>query len=160
MTLLWLPVTCLITRISEGSYDIKSTLTNIEFNPQLSDDLFKIPLPQEKDYKFLSGKDFVEIPFVLNSNHIHIPVRIGEALPLNFILDSGAGGPVLDTEAAKDLGLKTVGKLEGRGVGEATQEVNLLTLPNVRLGDLVIDSVSGATLEQIRRNAGGGDCWI
>jgi len=135
-----------VMNTGDPAYDIKSTLTNIEFNPQLSDDLFKIPLPQEKDYKFLSGKDFVEIPFVLNSNHIHIPVRIGEALPLNFILDSGAGGPVLDTEAAKDLGLKTVGKLEGRGVGEATQEVNLLTLPNVRLGDLVIDSVSGATL--------------
>ena len=135
-----------VMNTGDPAYDIKSTLTNIEFNPQLSDDLFKIPLPQEKDYKFLSGKDFVEIPFVLNSNHIHIPVRIGEALPLNFILDSGAGGPVLDTEAAKDLGLKTIGKLEGRGVGEATQEVNLLTLPNVRLGDLVIDSVSGATL--------------
>jgi len=138
--------TSTVMNTGDPAYDIRSTLTNIEFNPQLSDDLFRIPLPTEKDYEFPSGKDFVEISFVLNSNHIHIPVRIGEAMPLNFILDSGAGGPVLDTEAAKDLGLKTIGKLEGRGVGEATQEVNLLTLPNVRLGDLVIDSVSGATL--------------
>lgn len=138
--------TSTVMNTGDPAYDIRSTLTNIEFNPQLSDDLFRIPLPTEKDYEFPSGKNFVEIPFVLNSNHIHIPVRIGEALPLNFILDTGAGGPVLDTEAAKDLGLKTIGKFEGRGVGEVTQEVNLVTLSSIRFGDLIIDSISAATI--------------
>ena len=138
--------TSYVINMGDTAYDIRSTLTNIELNPQLSDDLFKIPSAQEKDYKFPPGKDFVEIPFVLNSNHIHIPVKISEARPLNFILDSGAGMPVLDTQTAKDLGLKTVGKFEGRGVGEATQEVNLVTLSSVRFGDLIIDSVSAATI--------------
>jgi outer membrane lipoprotein-sorting protein/predicted aspartyl protease len=135
-----------VINMGDTAYDIRSTLTNIELNPQLSDDLFKIPLPQEKDYQFPSGKNFVEIPFVLNSNHIHIPVGIGGAKPLNFILDTGAGGPILDTQTAKDLGLKSVGKFEGRGVGEATQEVNLVTLSSIRFGDLIIDSVSAATI--------------
>lgn len=146
--------TSLVTNMGDTAYDIRSTLANMELNPELSDDLFKIPLPMEKDYQFPSGKNSVEIPFVLNSNHIHIPVGIaqtgkrllGGAKPLNFLLDSGAGMPVLDTEAAKDLGLKTVGKFEGHGVGEATQEVNLVTLSSIRLGDLVIDSVSAATI--------------
>lgn len=138
--------TSYVINMGDTAYDVRSTLTNIEFDTQLSDDLFRIPLPQEKDYKFSSGKSSTEIPFVLNSNHIHIPVRIGQARPLNFILDTGAGMPVLDTQTAKDLGIETVGKFEGRGVGEATQEANLLTLPGIGLGELIIDSVSAATI--------------
>lgn len=139
--------TSMVINMGDPAYDIKSTLINIELNPELSDDLFKMPSSLEKDYQFPAGKNFVEIPFILNSNHIHIPVGIGGAKPLNFILDTGAGGPVLNTQAAKDLGLETVGKFEGRGVGEGTQEVNLVKLPNVRLGDLTIDSVSAATID-------------
>jgi outer membrane lipoprotein-sorting protein len=138
--------TSYVINMGDTAYDVRSTLTKLEFNTQLSDDLFKIPSAMAKDYQFPTGKAFVEIPFVLNSNHIHIPVRIGKARPLNFILDSGAGMPVLDTQTAKDLGLKGVGKIEGRGVGEGTQEVNLITLSSVSLGDLVIDSASAATI--------------
>ncbi len=138
--------TSYVINMGDTAYDLKSTLTKLEFNTQLSDDLFKIPSAMAKDYEFPAGKAFVEIPFVLNSNHIHIPVRIGKAKPLNFILDSGAGMPVLDTQTAKDLGLEGVGKLEGRGVGEGTQEVNLVALSSIGLGDLVIDSVSAATI--------------
>ncbi|KPL02430.1 MAG: hypothetical protein AMJ90_05835 [candidate division Zixibacteria bacterium SM23_73_2] len=137
----------LITNTGDTTYDIKAKLINIELNPQLSEDLFRIPLPQEKDYEFLSGKSFVEIPFVLNSNHIHIPVVIGGAKALNFLLDSGASIPILDTQTAKDLGLEGVGKFEGRGVGEATQEVNLITLQKIRMDDLVIDSITAATVD-------------
>ncbi len=136
-----------VTNMGDTAYDIRATLADVEFNLQLSDDLFKIPLPQEKDYQFPSRKTFVEVPFILNSNHIHIPVRIGGAKSLNFVLDTGASGPVLNTQSAKDLGLETVGKFEGRGVGEGTQEVNLVKLPNVGLGELIIDSVSAATIE-------------
>ncbi|MCJ7577129.1 MAG: aspartyl protease family protein, partial [candidate division Zixibacteria bacterium] len=138
--------TSMVINMGDTAYDIRSTLTNIELNPELSDDLFKIPSPSEKDYKFPPGKNFVEIPFVLNSNHIYIPVKIGGSKQLSFILDTGAGGPVLDTQTAKDLGLKTIGKFEGRGAGEGTQEVNLVSLSSVRLGDLVIDSVSAMTI--------------
>ena len=135
-------------RISTGdtAYDMRTTLTNVEFNIPLSDDLFGMPEAAGKDYRFLAGKGFVEIPFVLNANHIHIPVSIGDAKPLNFILDTGAGGPVVDTEVAKKLGLELVGKIQARGAGEGTQEANLVSLSSIRFGDLVIDSVSGATI--------------
>jgi predicted aspartyl protease len=138
--------TSMVINMGDTAYNIRSTLTNIESNPELSDDLFKIPSPSEKDYHFPPGKNFVEIPFVLNSNHIYIPVRIGGSKQLSFILDTGAGGPVLDIEITKDLGLKIIGKFEGRGVGEGTQEVNLVSLSSVRFGDLVIDSVSAMTI--------------
>jgi hypothetical protein len=135
-------------RISTGdtAYDMRSTLSSIEFNIPLSDDLFEIPVAAEKDYKFLAGKDFVEIPFVLNSNHIHVPVAIGQARPLNFILDTGAGMPVVDTDAAKKLGLELLGKIEARGAGEGTQEANFITLSSITFGDLVIDSASAVTI--------------
>jgi hypothetical protein len=136
----------MVINTGDTTYNIRTTVTNIELNPELSDDLFKKPSALAKDYHFPSGKNFVEIPFVLNSNHIYVPVSIGGSKPLSFILDTGAGMPVLDMETAKDLGLKTVGKFEGRGAGEGTQEVNFVTLENVQLGDLVIDSVSAGTI--------------
>lgn len=138
--------TSMVINTGDTAYNIRTTLTNIELNPELSDDLFKMPSPSEKDYHFPPGKTFVEIPFVLNSNHIYIPVKIGGSKQLSFILDTGAGGPVLETQTAKDLDLKTIGKFEGRGVGEGTQEVNLVSLSSVRFGDLVIDSVSAMTI--------------
>jgi hypothetical protein len=139
--------TSLVINRGDTAYDVTAKLINIELDSQLSDDLFKIPLPREKDYRFLSDRKFVEIPFVLNSNHIYIPVVVNETKTLNFLLDSGAGMPVLHSQTAKDLGLEGVGKLEGRGVGEATQEVNLITLSSIRLGDLVLDSASGVTMD-------------
>jgi outer membrane lipoprotein-sorting protein len=139
--------TSLLTNTGDTLYDIRAELTVIKLNPELSDDLFRIPLPQEKDYKFPSDKGFVEIPFVLNSNHIHIPVVIGGTKQLNFLLDSGASMPILDSQTAKDLGLERVGKFEGRGVGESTQEVNLVTLSSISLNNLVIDSISAATVD-------------
>jgi hypothetical protein len=130
----------------DTAYDMRSKLTKVQFNMQLSDDLFEIPAAAEKDYKFLAGKDFVEVPFTLNSNHIHFPAAIGDSRALNFLLDSGAGGPVVDADAAKEIGLELVGKIEARGAGEGTQEANFVTLPSIKFGDLVIDSVSGATI--------------
>ncbi len=138
--------TSMVINMGDTAYDIRTTLTNIELNPELSGDLFKMPSPSEKDYHFPPDKTFVEIPFILNSNHIYIPVVVGGPKPLSFILDTGAGGPVLDIEITKELGLKIIGKFEGRGAGEGTQEVNFVTLESVRLGDLVIDSVSAATI--------------
>jgi outer membrane lipoprotein-sorting protein len=130
----------------DTSYDMRSRLIYAEFNPSLSDSLFLAPKPAPPDYTFVAGKTSTEIPFVLASNHIHIPVVIDKSRPLNFILDSGAGGPVMDTDVAKELGLQTVGKLEARGAGEGTQEANFIRLPNIRLGDVVIDSTSGAAI--------------
>jgi outer membrane lipoprotein-sorting protein/predicted aspartyl protease len=138
--------TSMVINTGDTTYNIRTTLTNIESNPQLSDDLFKMPSPSEKDYHFPAGKTFVEIPFVLNSNHIYIPVRIGGSKQLSFILDTGAGGPALDMETTQELGLKIIGKFEGRGVGEGTQEINLVSLSSVRLADLVVDSVSAMTI--------------
>jgi outer membrane lipoprotein-sorting protein len=138
--------TSMVINTGDTAYNIRITVTNVELNPELSDDLFKMPSALAKDYHFPPGKNFVEIPFVLNSNHIYVPVSIDGSKPLSFILDTGAGGPVLDMETAKELDLKTIGKFEGRGAGEGTQEVNIVTLTSVKLGDLIIDSVSAATI--------------
>jgi len=134
--------------ISSGdtTYDVNAKLIYAEFNPPLSDSLFLAPKPAAPDYTFVAGKTSTEIPFVLASNHIHIPVVIDKSRPLNFILDSGAGGPVVDTDVAKKLGLQTVGKLQARGAGEGTQEANLLTLSRMRVGDVVIDSAAATAI--------------
>jgi len=130
----------------DTAYDMRSHLTQVELNPELSDELFEAPEAAAPDYTFVSGQASTEIPFLLASNHIHIPVVIDKSRPLGFILDSGAGGPVVDTDVAKELGLQTVGKMEARGAGEGTQEANFVTLPKIKLGDVVIDSASGATI--------------
>jgi len=130
----------------DTAYDMRSNLARVELNPELSDELFEAPEAAAPDYTFVSGQASAEIPFLLASNHIHIPVAVGNSKPLNFVLDSGAGSPVVDSDVAKELGLGTVGKLEARGAGEGTQEANFVTLPSIKLGDVVVDSVSGATI--------------
>ena len=48
-----------------------------------------------------------EIPFVYGDGMIWMKVSVaGQSTPLNFLLDSGAGGSVLDLAAARRLGLK------------------------------------------------------
>src|SRR5256885_14866730 len=60
------------------------------------------------------------IPFELNSNKIYIPVNVNGKGPYSFILDTGSISNVLDTERAKSLGLRALGRFDVRGAGEGS----------------------------------------
>ena len=67
---------------------------------------------------FTSGASALHIPFQLSSNVIFVQVRVNGSEPLWFVLDTGAGGTLLDTNRAKTLGIKVSGGGDVDGAGE------------------------------------------
>lgn len=66
-------------------------------------------------------KPFV-VPFESSNNLVLVVASVNGSKPLSFILDTGAGGPVIN-ELAKELGLKLQGQSEtttGDGAAEAS----------------------------------------
>lgn len=62
----------------------------------------------------------VTIPFELVTRHIMLKVRINNSRPLSFVFDTGDKVCVVDTEVAKELGLKMEGQLRVGGAGADT----------------------------------------
>jgi hypothetical protein len=62
----------------------------------------------------------VTIPFELVTRHIVVKVRINDSRPLSFVFDTGDKVGVVDTDVAKDLGLKLEGQLRVGGAGADT----------------------------------------
>ena len=67
-----------------------------------------------------SATDPVTIPFELVTRHIVVKVRINDSRPLSFVFDTGDKVGVVDTDVAKDLGLKLDGQLRVGGAGADT----------------------------------------
>ncbi|HXI24855.1 MAG TPA: aspartyl protease family protein [Pyrinomonadaceae bacterium] len=62
----------------------------------------------------------ITIPFELVTRHIMLKVRINNSRPLSFVFDTGDKVCVVDTEVAKELGLKMEGQLRIGGAGADT----------------------------------------
>src|SRR6476619_7856781 len=62
----------------------------------------------------------VTIPFELVSRHIVVKVKINNSRPLSFVFDTGDKVGIVDTDVAKELGLKLEGQLRVGGAGADT----------------------------------------
>jgi hypothetical protein len=71
-------------------------------------------------YEFAGDSRQTHTSFELNANKIYVPVRINNAGPYWFILDTGSVSNVVDTETAKSLGIALKHPFEARGGGEKT----------------------------------------
>jgi hypothetical protein len=66
------------------------------------------------------------IPFDLVSNQILLKIGINGSAPQWFVLDSGAGGCVVDSALAGRLGFKPEGEKQGTGAGKGTVKISFL----------------------------------
>src|ERR1044072_265353 len=62
----------------------------------------------------------VTIPFELVTRHIVVKVRVNNSRPLSFVFDTGDKVGIVDTDTAKELGLKLEGQLRVGGAGADT----------------------------------------
>ena len=100
----------------------------------------------------LLSEGSVSLPFELSSNHLYIKGRVGDSRPLNILIDTGAGGSVMNSRTVRELGLEEVGQLEVRGGGDGSQDVGFvkgitLSLDGLSLDDLMLWSVDLTPLE-------------
>jgi hypothetical protein len=95
--------------------------------------------------RFATGRSALKIPFDLLSNLIFVQVRVNDSRPLWFILDSTASSSVVNARAAKELGMRTRGKVRGTS-GEGAIEAELvpgvsLKLPGVEVSGLTVAAI-------------------
>jgi aspartyl protease/PDZ domain-containing protein len=67
-----------------------------------------------------AGKSVITLPFEFVTRHIVVQVKINNSRPLSFVLDTGDRVGIVDTDVAKELGLKLQGQVRVGGAGSET----------------------------------------
>ncbi len=123
---------------SDSRYDVETKLVSFETGVTPPDELFSVAPTATKDFSFATGDRATNIPIQISGNHIYVPVSINGKAKKWFILDTGAEMGVINKSVAEELGLAMSGDIEGRGGGEQSISVSLVS-------DLTLE-VAGATI--------------
>src|SRR5439155_11893760 len=123
----------------EVRYDQLITLESIELNKPVEEATFAMPAPPPPDYVFATGKTSTTVPFELFNNHIYVQARLNGQGPFRLLCDTG-GANIVTPDLAQKPGLKTEGALQGRGVGEKSEDVGLARVEKVQVGDVTVDN--------------------
>lgn len=132
---------------NDPKYDTVSTVTAISLGgPQLAR-RYAPPPPPPNSAQWPAGKDFVSIPFRLLNNHIYVDASIDGKAPLPFVFDTGATD-ILETSAAKKLGIAAEGALPGGGFGDKIDAFGFAKVKSVSLGGLTLPDQVFGTVNQ------------
>ncbi len=123
------------TRSTNGDtrYDQLVTVESIRFNEPIAAGAFAMPAPPPSDFSLAGGATSTSVPFELLNNHIYLDVELGGKGPFRLLCDTG-GANIVTPELAKALGLKPEGALQGRGVGDKSEDVGLVKMASLEVG--------------------------
>jgi predicted aspartyl protease len=126
--------------VENGYANTTSDLRVVDYAP---DDVpaseVAISVPRRSLVTFPPGAGAVELPARFGPSHILVRVEIG-GRGLDFVLDSGAGTITIDSDVARDLGLKEYGKHSAVTAGRYTTARTVV--PEMRIGSLVMHDVA------------------
>lgn len=130
----------------DARYDQFITVSSAEINaPAAAQVSFAPPAPPPADFTLAAGRTSTELPFELINNHIYVRGLVN-GQPLRLLCDTG-GSNVLQPAVAKALGMKIEGALQGRGAGEASQDIGLAHAESLQVGDITLRSQLFAILD-------------
>ena len=121
----------------DTKYDQFTTLEKVEFNAAVQEAMFHMPAPPAPDFAIAGGKSSTAVPFDLINNHIYVEVKLNGKGPFRILCDTG-GANIITPTVAKELGVKSEGALQGRGVGEKSEDVGLAKLETLQVGDATL----------------------
>jgi len=121
----------------DTKYDQFTTLEKVEFNAAVQEAMFHMPAPPAPDFAIAGGKSSTAVPFDLINNHIYVEVKLNRKGPFRILCDTG-GANIITPTVAKELGVKSEGALQGRGVGEKSEDVGLAKLETLQVGDATL----------------------
>ncbi len=87
-------------------------------------------------YEFLGHSRQTHVVFELNANKVYVPVRVNNAGPYWFILDTGSISNAVDTETAKSLAITLKHTFQASGGGEETITGAIGSNVSLRISDL------------------------
>jgi hypothetical protein len=123
----------------EERYDQLAAVQSIEFNLPVAENSFARPAPPPPDFAITGGATSTTVPFELLNNHIYVNVTLDGKGPYRLLCDTG-GANIVTPELARELGLATEGALQGRGVGEKSEDIAVTTVGTVGIGDATISN--------------------
>ena len=127
---------------SSGSDDRANTfatsIVSDDVTPAVDEPAFAIPPNRRTLVEFPADVNQVTLPATVENARIHVTVEI-DGNPLTFVLDTGASGIVLDSQAAKDLKLPSYGTRAFTVAG--TFASTRVIVPSVRVGRLSMRDV-------------------
>jgi hypothetical protein len=129
----WLPHAVRSTT-GDAKYDDHYTLEHAALGESIADERFAPPPPPPADFAIADGRAATTVPFQLANHHIYVDVRLNGKGPFRLLADTG-GSNIVTPALARELGLETAGALEGRGVGERSEDVALTRVGTVELGE-------------------------
>ena len=119
-------------------YDQIGRVEKVEVNPEIADARFVPPPPPAPDFGIAGGRTSTTVPFTLVNNHIYVDAKLNGKGPYRLLCDTG-GANVVKPAVARQLGLRSEGALEGTGGGEQSEDVGLVKIERVAIGDAVIE---------------------
>ena len=122
----------------DEKYDLTVTVATIEFNRPTGEAGYAIPAPPPPDFALTAGKSATTVPFELLNNHIYINAKLDGQGPFHLLCDTG-GANIITPEVAAKLGLKPEGALQGRGVGDKSEDIGLTKIEKLQIGDATLD---------------------
>lgn len=127
-------------RSSNGNarYDQTFRVEKVEVNSSMPEAAFAMPAPPPPDFAMAGGKTSTAVPFELINGHIYLDVKLNGRGPYRLLCDTG-GANVITPPVARELGVKPEGTLEGRGVGQKSEDVSLVKLESLQIGDATIE---------------------
>ena len=123
----------------ETKYDQVITVQSVELNLPVEEARFRMPAPPPADFKFANEGRSTTVPFELINNHIYLMVTLDGKGPFRMLFDTG-GANIVTPELARQIGLKTEGALQGRGVGENSEDVALSKIGSLQVGDVTVSN--------------------
>lgn len=87
------------------------------------------------------SSELASVPFELSSNLIYLTVAAGNARPMVFLLETGAGMTVIDEGAAGEMQLNVTGTLPVAGAGGNAMSMKLATASCLNLGGIALPSL-------------------
>ncbi len=126
------------SRASAPEFNSTIKLSRIETNVPIDDTVFSMNDKLETDLYYPDDVDSVVVPFYYYNDHIFIEVSVNGNKKVYFILDSGAGANVLDSNYAVHLGLERLGGIPAKGIAGyesvAFAKIDSLSIGHLRLG--------------------------
>jgi len=121
----------------DTQYDQFVALEKVEFNAPLQEAQFRMTQPPPPDFAIAGGKSSTTVPFELFNNHIYVEVKLNGKGPFRVLCDTG-GANIVTPTLARELDLKSEGALQGRGVGEKSEDVGLVKIQSLGVGEATL----------------------